>query len=58
MMITYESEKRAVSPHRFPLLRSGSVSSRPTTPNSSRPTTPNTAAARRVSREVRYSVTC
>ncbi|KAM7499785.1 hypothetical protein LguiA_024199 [Lonicera macranthoides] len=43
-----EPEKRAVSPHRFPLLRSGSLSSRPTTPNSrsttpkaSRPTTPN-----------------
>ena len=48
-------EKRAVSPHRFPLLRSGSVSSRPTTPNSSRPTTPNTAAARRYPSEPRKS---
>lgn len=35
-----EPEKRTVSPHRFPLLRSGSFSSRPTTPNS-RSTTPN-----------------
>ncbi|KDP45550.1 hypothetical protein JCGZ_18175 [Jatropha curcas] len=42
-----ELEKRTVSPHRFPLLRSGSVSSRPTTPNSSRPTTPSSAAAAR-----------
>ncbi|XP_059667257.1 protein ABIL2-like [Cornus florida] len=48
-----ELEKRTVSPHRFPLLRSGSLSSRPTTPNSrlgtpnsSRPTTPNTSAGR------------
>ncbi|XVF10089.1 hypothetical protein REPUB_Repub07fG0153200 [Reevesia pubescens] len=40
-----ELEKRTVSPHRFPLLRSGSVS-RPTTPNKSRPTTPNSAGAR------------
>ncbi|KAG8654892.1 protein ABIL2 [Manihot esculenta] len=40
-------EKRTVSPHRFPLLRSGSVSSRPTTPNSSRPTTPSSAATAR-----------
>ncbi|GLT63666.1 hypothetical protein SLA2020_362120 [Shorea laevis] len=40
-----ELEKRTVSPHRFPLLRSGSVS-RPTTPNKSRPTTPNSTAAR------------
>ncbi|CAK7324192.1 unnamed protein product [Dovyalis caffra] len=38
-----ESEKRTVSPHRFPLLRSGSVSSRPTTPKTSRPTTPKTS---------------
>ncbi|XP_057952079.1 protein ABIL2-like [Malania oleifera] len=38
-----ELDKRAVSPHRFPLLRSGSVSSRPTTPNSRRPTTPNSS---------------
>lgn len=43
-----ELEKRTVSPRRFPLLRSGSLSgSRPTTPNSSRPTTPNPSAARR-----------
>ncbi|XWS50337.1 hypothetical protein CRYUN_Cryun12cG0079500 [Craigia yunnanensis] len=41
-----ELEKRTVSPYRFPLLRSGSVS-RPTTPNKSRPTTPNSAGARR-----------
>ncbi|XP_044485019.1 protein ABIL2-like [Mangifera indica] len=36
-------EKRTVSPHRFPLLRSGSVSSRPTTPSAKRPTTPNSS---------------
>lgn len=42
-----ELEKRTVSPHRFPLLRSGSVASRPTTPNASRPTTPSSAASRR-----------
>jgi len=48
-----ELEKRTVSPHRFPLLRSGSLASRPTTPNSrattpnrSRPTTPNSLVAR------------
>ncbi|XP_062120086.1 protein ABIL2 isoform X1 [Humulus lupulus] len=48
-------DKRTVSPHRFPLLRSGSLSSRsvtpnssrPITPNSSRPTTPNSSNARR-----------
>ncbi|XP_057798769.1 protein ABIL3 [Salvia miltiorrhiza] len=34
-------ERRTVSPHRFPLLRSGSLSSKPSTPKSSRPTTPN-----------------
>ncbi|KAL7183593.1 hypothetical protein ACSBR2_025895 [Camellia fascicularis] len=34
-----ELERRTVSPHRFPLRRSGSVSSRPTTPNR-RSTTP------------------
>ncbi|KAG9134386.1 hypothetical protein Leryth_027164 [Lithospermum erythrorhizon] len=34
-------EKRTVSPHRFPLLRSGSFSSKPTTPKTSRSTTPN-----------------
>ncbi|XP_058008848.1 protein ABIL2 isoform X3 [Hevea brasiliensis] len=43
-----ELEKRTVSPHRFPLLRSGSVSSRPTTPNGSRPTTPSSVAAARL----------
>ncbi|XP_024166415.1 protein ABIL2 isoform X1 [Rosa chinensis] len=50
-----ELDKRTVSPHRFPLLRSGSLASRPTTPsksqsttpNSSRPTTPNLSNARR-----------
>ncbi|KAJ4850793.1 hypothetical protein Tsubulata_009782 [Turnera subulata] len=42
-----ESEKRTVSPYRFPLLRSGSVANRSTTPNASRPTTPSSAAARR-----------
>ncbi|CAA0404542.1 unnamed protein product [Arabidopsis thaliana] len=41
-----EQDKRAVSPHRFPLLRSGSVAirpssiSRPTTPSKSRAVTP------------------
>ncbi|XP_075493206.1 protein ABIL2-like isoform X1 [Primulina tabacum] len=34
-------EKRTVSPHRFPLLRTGSLSSKPATPKSSNPTTPN-----------------
>ncbi|KAK7293894.1 hypothetical protein RJT34_16771 [Clitoria ternatea] len=35
-------EKRTISPYRFPLLRTGSLSTRPTTPrSSSRPTTPN-----------------
>lgn len=34
-------EKRTVSPHRFPLLRTGSLSSKPTTPKNSNPTTPN-----------------
>ncbi|KAI3457993.1 hypothetical protein Pfo_014656 [Paulownia fortunei] len=34
-------ERRTVSPHRFPLLRSGSLSSKPTTPKSSHPSTPN-----------------
>ncbi|KAG8663180.1 protein ABIL2 isoform X2 [Manihot esculenta] len=42
-----ELEKRTVSPHRFPLFRSGSMSSRPTTPNRSRPTTPSSAGAAR-----------
>ncbi|KAJ6672880.1 ABL INTERACTOR FAMILY MEMBER [Salix viminalis] len=45
-------ERRSISPHRFPLLRSGSVSSRPvssrpTTPNTSRPTTPSSAPAKK-----------
>ncbi|CAK9151599.1 unnamed protein product [Ilex paraguariensis] len=38
-----ELDKRTVSPRRFPLLRSGSLSSRPSTPKSSRPTTPNSS---------------
>ncbi|XP_022923034.1 protein ABIL2-like [Cucurbita moschata] len=38
-----ELDKRSVSPHRFPLLRSGSLSSRPKTQSSSRPTTPNSS---------------
>lgn len=41
-----EQDKRSVSPHRFPLLRSGSLASRPTTPKSSRPTTPNSGVER------------
>uniref|UniRef100_A0A0R0KFH9 Protein ABIL2 n=1 Tax=Glycine max TaxID=3847 RepID=A0A0R0KFH9_SOYBN len=36
-------EKRTVSPYRFPLLRTGSMSGRPTTPKNSRPTTPNSS---------------
>ncbi|KAK4769345.1 hypothetical protein SAY86_027495 [Trapa natans] len=36
-------DKRTVSPHRFPLLRSGSVTNRSVTPMASRPTTPNTS---------------
>lgn len=43
IMFTEISEKRTVSPHRFPLLRSGSLSSKQMTPNSSRPTTPNSS---------------
>ncbi|KAL3653650.1 hypothetical protein CASFOL_003331 [Castilleja foliolosa] len=48
-------EKRATSPHRFPLLRTGSLSSsrlttpkgsNSSTPNRSRPTTPNPSLAR------------
>ncbi|KAK9724830.1 hypothetical protein RND81_05G101600 [Saponaria officinalis] len=39
---TPKKDKRSLSPHRFPLLRSGSFASRPTTPKS-RPTTPNPA---------------
>lgn len=59
------SDKRTVSPHRFPLLRSGSISNRPKTPNarrpmtpnSSRPTTPNASdAKRRVSKG--YGLIC
>ncbi|XP_075647438.1 protein ABIL2-like isoform X1 [Castanea sativa] len=58
-----ELDKRTVSPHRFPLLRSGSLSSRsitpsstrPTTPNSSRPTTPNPNPRRRYPSEPRKS---
>lgn len=42
-----EQGKRSVSPHRFPLLRSGSLASRSTTPKcSSRSTTPNPALER------------
>ncbi|GAB4826204.1 Protein abil3 [Ancistrocladus abbreviatus] len=41
-----ELDKRTVSPHRFPLLRSGSLATRPTTPKPSRPTTPNPALER------------
>lgn len=36
-----ELEKRAVSPHRFPLLRTGNFASQQSTPKKSRPTTPN-----------------
>ncbi|KAF5731267.1 putative Protein ABIL2 [Tripterygium wilfordii] len=46
-MARKELDKRTVSPHRFPLLRSGSVSSRPKTPNSSRPTMPNMSNAKK-----------
>ncbi|PWA96068.1 ABL interactor-like protein 2 [Artemisia annua] len=53
-------EKRSVSPRRFSLLRTGSLSirsttpnsrpnSRPTTPNPSRPTTPNSVGRQRLS---------
>lgn len=41
-----ETDKRSVSPHRFPLLRSGSLATRATTPKPSRPTTPNPAVER------------
>ncbi|KAF8413333.1 hypothetical protein HHK36_001312 [Tetracentron sinense] len=47
MIFVYKSEKRTISPQRFPLLRSGSFSSRPTTPLSNRPTTPNSSNGRR-----------
>ncbi|KAL8537981.1 hypothetical protein ACS0TY_000070 [Phlomoides rotata] len=40
-MPSKDLERRTLSPHRFPLLRSGSLSSKPSTPKSSRPTTPN-----------------
>ncbi|KAI4378186.1 hypothetical protein MLD38_015705 [Melastoma candidum] len=36
-----ELDKRTESPNRFPLVRSGSLASRPVTPKGSRPTTPN-----------------
>ncbi|TKY55972.1 ABIL3 protein [Spatholobus suberectus] len=42
-MAKKDLEKRTVSPYRFPLLRTGSLSSRPTTPKTSRPTTPNSS---------------
>ncbi|GAV66182.1 hypothetical protein CFOL_v3_09692 [Cephalotus follicularis] len=42
-----EQEHRTVSPHRFPLLRSGSVASRPTTPTFSGPTTPSSSAVKK-----------
>ncbi|KAK9665236.1 hypothetical protein RND81_14G099400 [Saponaria officinalis] len=45
--IPKKEDKRSVSPHRFPLLRSGSFASRLTTPKSSRPTTPDPALERR-----------
>ncbi|KAJ8531116.1 hypothetical protein K7X08_025847 [Anisodus acutangulus] len=34
-------DRRTVSPHRFPHVRTASLSSRPSTPKSSRPSTPN-----------------
>ncbi|XP_061364433.1 protein ABIL2 [Gastrolobium bilobum] len=37
-------EKRTVSPHRFALLRAGSMSSRPKTPKTTRSTTPNSSS--------------
>ena len=40
-LVTCTEERRSVSPYRFPLLRTGSRSSRPPTPKISRPTTPN-----------------
>lgn len=53
--VCFKADKRSVSPHRFPLLRSGSLSSRPktqsssrsTTPHSSRPTTPSNSNGQR-----------
>lgn len=41
ILFTCIEEKRSVSPYRFPLLRTGSRSSRPTTPKTSRSSTPN-----------------
>ncbi|XP_074319861.1 protein ABIL2-like [Silene latifolia] len=43
---TPTKDKRSVSPPRFPLLRSGSVASRATTPKPSRPITPNSSHER------------
>ncbi|GAB2293949.1 hypothetical protein Dimus_028163 [Dionaea muscipula] len=40
------SSAQAASPHRFPLMRSGSLATRPTTPKPSRSTTPNPASER------------
>ncbi|GMH08884.1 hypothetical protein Nepgr_010724 [Nepenthes gracilis] len=42
------SDNRTVSPHRFPLLRSGSLATRPITPKPSRPTTPTPAVERQL----------
>ncbi|XP_058724696.1 protein ABIL2-like [Vicia villosa] len=42
-MTKKDLEKRTVSPHRFPLSRTGSMSSRSTTPKTSRSTTPNSS---------------
>ncbi|CAI9092589.1 OLC1v1027873C1 [Oldenlandia corymbosa var. corymbosa] len=58
-----ELDKRTVSPHRFPLLRTASFASRqstpkksrPTTPNPSRPTTPNASFGRQFPSEPRKS---
>ncbi|KAL8108216.1 hypothetical protein AgCh_024603 [Apium graveolens] len=50
-------EKRTVSPHRFPLLRTGSLSSRPTTSNS-RATTPTpTSFSRSTTQDLSRSTT-
>ncbi|XP_052186056.1 protein ABIL2-like [Diospyros lotus] len=48
---TKEIDKRTTSPYRFPLLRSGSLSTRPTTSNS-RSTTPNLSRPNTSSRSV------
>ncbi|CAA0813027.1 Protein ABIL3 [Striga hermonthica] len=53
-MPSKDLEKRATSPHRFPLMRSGSLSMKPSTPrgsnsstpNRTRPTTPNPSLGR------------